>query len=91
MTTITNVVALINSNMNAFTNSELKVAQLILKDPKPVIYASITDVAYQAQVGEATVLRFCKKLGFKGYQGFKIILAQSLEKTDENWMGDIVH
>jgi DNA-binding MurR/RpiR family transcriptional regulator len=79
----TNVVALINSNMNAFTNSELKVAEFILKDPKSVIYTSITDIAYQVQVGETTVLRFCRKLGFKGYQGFKITLAQGLEKTDE--------
>lgn len=83
MVDVTNVVALINSHMNAFTNSELKVAEFILKDPKPVIYTSITDIAYQVKVGEATVLRFCRKLGFKGYQSFKLTLAQGLEKADE--------
>ena len=83
MAAITNVLALINSHMNAFTNSELKVAEFILKDPKPVIYTSITDIAFKVQVSETTVLRFCRKLGFKGYQGFKITLAQGLEKADE--------
>lgn len=83
MVDVINIVALINSHINAFTNSELKVAELVLKDPKPIIYTSITDVAYQAQVGEATVLRFCRKLGFKGYQSFKLTLAQGMEKADE--------
>ncbi len=83
MPAVTNIIALINSNMKAFTNSEYKVAELVLKDPKSVIYTSITDMADQAQVGEATVLRFCRKLGFKGYQSFKVTLAQGVEKADE--------
>ena len=45
------------------------------------MYISVTDLAEEAGVGETTVIRFCKKIGFKGYQGFKLAIAQS-QKSD---------
>ena len=45
-------------------------------DPKKVIYMSITDLAEATDVAEATVLRFCRALGFNGYQEFRLQLAQ---------------
>lgn len=42
-----------------------------------LIYLSITEFAEQATVAEATVLRFCRKLGLKGYSEFRMLLAQS--------------
>lgn len=45
-------------------------------DPKRVIYMSITDLAAASGVAEATVLRFCRSLGFNGYQEFRLNLAQ---------------
>ena len=53
------------------------------------MYISVTDLAEEAGVGETTVIRFCKKIGFKGYQGFKLAIAQSQksdipEKNEEN-------
>ncbi len=55
-----------------------KVANLILKQPEMAIYASVNEVAVAAQVSEATVMRFCRILGFKGFQDFKISLAREL-------------
>ncbi len=55
-----------------------KVANLILKQPEMAIYASVNEVAAAAQVSEATVMRFCRTLGFKGFQDFKIALAREL-------------
>ena len=40
-----------------------------------IIYFSITEFAAAAGVAEATVLRFCRSLGFNGYQDFKLSLA----------------
>ena len=45
-------------------------------DTKRVIYMSITDLAEATGVAEATVLRFCRALGFNGYQEFRLQLAQ---------------
>ena len=42
------------------------------------IYASVNEVAAAAGVSEATVMRFCRTLGFKGFQDFKIAMAREL-------------
>jgi DNA-binding MurR/RpiR family transcriptional regulator len=55
-----------------------KVASLILSQPEMAIYASVNEVAAAAGVSEATVMRFCRILGFKGFQDFKISLAREL-------------
>ncbi|MFI5331333.1 MAG: MurR/RpiR family transcriptional regulator [Desulfobaccales bacterium] len=55
-----------------------KVANLIMRQPEMAIYASVNEVAAAAHVSEATVMRFCRTLGFKGFQDFKISLAREL-------------
>ena len=45
-------------------------------DLRRVIYMSITDLAAATDVAEATVLRFCRSLGYNGYQEFRLNLAQ---------------
>jgi DNA-binding MurR/RpiR family transcriptional regulator len=42
------------------------------------IYASVNEVAAVSTVSEATVMRFCRILGFKGFQDFKIALAREM-------------
>jgi RpiR family carbohydrate utilization transcriptional regulator len=55
-----------------------KVANVILQQPEMAIYASVNEVAAAAYVSEATVMRFCRTLGFKGFQDFKIALAREM-------------
>lgn len=79
-----NLIPMINSCYTGLTKSEKKVADIVLKNPQNIIYSSVTDLAEEANVGEATVLRFCRKMGFKGYQGFKMTLAQSIRDESDN-------
>lgn len=65
----------------SLTKTEKKVADYILEHLENVMYISVTDLAEEAGVGETTVIRFCKKIGFKGYQGFKLAIAQN-QKSD---------
>lgn len=78
-----NVMSLINTSYMAFTKSEKKVADCVIKDPEGILYSSVTDVGELCHVGDATVLRFCRKLGFNGYQSFKMTLAQSIQREDQ--------
>jgi RpiR family transcriptional regulator, carbohydrate utilization regulator len=55
-----------------------KVADVILRQPEMAIYASVNELAAVSGVSEATVMRFCRTLGFKGFQDFKIALAREL-------------
>lgn len=77
------ILSLIRSSYNSFTNTEKKVADYILENIKGVIYMSITDLADACNVGESSVFRFCKTMDLKGYQEFKIALAHSLSLEEE--------
>ncbi len=58
-------------------------------DLRKVIYMSITDLAAATDVAEATVLRFCRSLGFNGYQEFRLNLAQGAVEDDDEDDGGI--
>jgi DNA-binding MurR/RpiR family transcriptional regulator len=79
----------ISSLLPSLTKSEKKVAETVLKDPEASVYSSITDLAEKAGVGETSVIRFCRKLGFQGYQEFKLAVAQNLTSQAENIHGSI--
>lgn len=68
----------IRLQFNNFTRAEKKVGEFVLDNPKEVLYMSITDLADKCNVGDTSVFRFCKTLNLKGYQDFKMMLAQGL-------------
>jgi RpiR family carbohydrate utilization transcriptional regulator len=41
----------------------------------------VSQLAEEAKVSDPTVIRFCRSLGFKGFQDFQIRLAQSVVPT----------
>jgi len=58
--------------------SECKVADYVLANTQAVIHMRIVDLANAAQVSEPTVVRFCRALDTRGFQDFKLCLAQQL-------------
>ena len=66
-----------------------KVANAILRQPEMAIYASVNEVAAMAGVSEATVMRFCRVLGFKGFQDFKIALAREMVTPSPRFQEEI--
>jgi len=73
-----NILEKITSEIDTFSKSERKVAEVILASPSTIIHASIASLAKQAKISEPTVNRFCRRLDTKGYPDFKLHLAQSL-------------
>lgn len=57
---------------------EKKVADYILKQPRKMIHMTISQVADDLQLAEATVFRFCQRVGYRGFQALKIALASEL-------------
>ncbi len=68
----------IRESLNVMRRSERKVAEFILAHPTDVINMRIVDLARRADVSEPTVVRFCRAVGRKGFQEFKLALAQQL-------------
>lgn len=71
----------ITKNLDSFSKSERKVAEVILASPQTAIHSSIATLARMADVSEPTVNRFCRRLDTKGFPDFKLHLAQSLAGT----------
>ena len=73
----------IKSGMEMFKPAERTVAEFVLSQPEQVMQMSISEVARDIGVGESTVIRFCRALGYKGYQEFKLRIAQDLVEPVE--------
>ncbi|MGN7383862.1 Uncharacterized HTH-type transcriptional regulator ybbH [Chlamydia abortus] len=86
---LNNSLLMINSIYSSLTKSEKKVADTVMKDPEAAVFYTITDLAEKADVGETSVIRLCRKLGFKGYQEFKLSIVQDLASPAEQIMGEI--
>lgn len=68
----------IRSQFDTLSKSEKKVALVVLAQAQTTVSENITALAKNAQVSEPTVVRFCRTLGYDGWQEFKLKLAQSL-------------
>lgn len=73
----------IGALQNSLTKTEKKIANAILAQPDLLSQCSLSEVAHQLDVGEATFIRFCRTLGFKGYTDFKLDLAIELATQEK--------
>ena len=72
----------IKNTLPELRKSEKVVADFILNDPKSVITMKTAEASGAMGISEPTLIRFCKALGFSGYQEFKINLSQQLAADD---------
>lgn len=75
---MTDILELIQQQMNQLSKSEKKVAEAVMASPETAIHTSIASMATLADVSEPTVNRFCRSIHCKGFPDFKLKLAQSL-------------
>ena len=89
MSRLANALLHIRGTYPALRPAEKRVAQVILSDPREAVHYSITQLAEKAEVSDATVVKFCKRLGYKGYQEFKIMLAQDVAVKPQLIHGEV--
>lgn len=77
------VLLLIREAYDVLSNSEKQVADFVLQHAEETVTLTMASLSRQAQVSEPTVIRFCRKLNFTGYQDFKIALAKGSAYTEE--------
>ena len=68
----------IRSRLSGMTNTEKKLAEYILEHYEDVLSCSVSELARKAEVSDASVTRFCRSVGYKGYQDFKMNAATDL-------------
>jgi DNA-binding MurR/RpiR family transcriptional regulator len=84
------IVALVRGLLPSLIPSEGRVAAFTVDRPADVIHLSVTELALAANTSASTVMRFCQRLGFKGYQDFKIALAQDAIPSLQRLQADVV-
>ena len=59
------------------TAAELRVGDFFLAHPESALL-SITEVVEKGGLGYGTIIRFCRKIGCRGFQDFKVLLGREL-------------
>ena len=72
-----NVFTQLNREYYQLTSAEKKIADYIMLHQQETQYISISEMAEAAGVAEATISRFCKRMGYKGYNAFKLAVANA--------------
>jgi len=72
----------IKNTLPELRKSEKIVAEFILKEPKSVINLKTAEASSLMGISEPTLIRFCKAIGFSGFQEMKINLSQQLAADD---------
>lgn len=65
----------IRQGLNTFSPTEIKLGEYILNNSEDLMKLSITQLAERSGVSEASIVRFCKRLGLKGYQELKVSIS----------------
>lgn len=77
-----NIVLRIRSMYPDMGRGEKKIADWIFENQQELIRLSISELAERCGCGEATIVRFSRRLGLVGYQELKISIAQEASENE---------
>ena len=75
---------LIEENYITLTKTEKKIANFLLADQNYlIINMTLQELSKELGLGEASIIRFCRKMGFRGFQDLKVSLAIENAKDED--------
>ena len=78
------VMGIICSDYKQFFDAEKKIADYIMENKKNVVDMTVAELAQASDTSDATVSRFCRRCGFKGFQSLKMALAKEVLEEERN-------
>ena len=85
------VIIKLNAMKNQLTSIEKKIAEYILADPERIKNLNTYEIASNCDTSQASIVRFSKKLGFKGFPDFKLSLSQDIGNRKAESHVNIMH
>lgn len=73
-----NIIDLLD-NETLFTKNELEIVHYIKENPQAIINMTIKELAQVTFSSNASIIRLCRKLGYKGFRDFKIDFMRYME------------
>ena len=71
------------------TQREKKIVDFLKENGDSFLNDTITEFSEKAGVSDATMVRFCKHLGYRGYQDFKMQLAREMLPKENQYNPDL--
>ena len=71
---------IIKEQYESLSKTHKMIAGFVLKNPVDTSYMNIKELSKKTGAGEATIIRFCTKLGFDGFPELKAALRKDLEE-----------
>ncbi|RAP74919.1 MurR/RpiR family transcriptional regulator [Paenibacillus montanisoli] len=79
-----NILIKIRDMKDSLTPVEKMVAEYVLANTEEIPHLSIKNLAQFSKTSDASVLRFCKTMGYSGYRGFIVSISASLGYMEED-------
>ncbi len=76
----------IKQHYHLLSNSEKKIADYILENFKNFKSITAQSLADDTKTSPATIVRFCRAIGFKGFVDFKMFLENEFISPSANWL-----
>ncbi len=80
---------LINDLFNSLSKSEKRVAEFVQKHMDETVLLTLQGLARKCNTSDATVLRFCRSLGYLGFADFKVSLVPELLRSGKKVYIDV--
>ena len=82
---------IIRTKYETLSTKETQIADFILEHPTESVNPSIEELAQQIGISESTMVRFAKKLGYEGFQRFRLALAREMVPPTRQLFESEVH
>lgn len=63
--------------------AEKAFAQALLENPEAITHLTLADIARESNSSDASIIRFCKRLGYHGYSDLKQAFTAAIAEGDE--------
>ena len=63
--------------------AEKAIAEALLDNPEAITVMTLAELAKESGSSEASIIRFCRRLGFRGYTEMKNGFKTALDENDE--------
>lgn len=76
------IIATIESLFPALSKTDKKIAKYVLEQFEKIGYQTLQEISQHLKVGEASILRFCRKIGLSGFNELKLVVSKEDNKEE---------
>ena len=86
-------IAMIESFYPSLSKTEKKIANYMIEEKGKIIYQTLLEISKNIHVGEASIMRFVRKIGYHGFQDLKLEIAKEdrpqVHETYEHYIDEV--